>query len=580
MRKAPALALVLGLCACSDKGAGQKSRLDAAPTPALDSNGRFDQLASQELEAELATSPTLATWLGVHGQDERIDDLRPDAQSREAFRWKAVLERLRTLDEAALDGERRFDRLLLMHRAEAALQEINELKPLERNPLFYFDLAQSAIFELVSDPPPSLPERLRTVTARLWKLRPLFDQARRNLRAGTPAGVAELAARRVLELGPSLRSFLAETLPRALQVSDGKLMDDLRAAIGDATRALDDFLAWVQKDLVPRARGELAWGRDRLMERLRLTEGLEATPELLLAVGERELKDGRLRLEAAAREVLLGKPGDLSKAIEDDHGKPDDLPRDAALALDGAIAFLQRTRLMPLTSLPRPLVAPMPAPMWGFMQLNMAGPLERARDALLWVEPIAKSWPERRRQEHLRAFNRPTMLLTVAHDLSHWVAAERNRRAPTTVQKLALAGSLVSGWPNYAERMLLDAGYGDAKVRVVAERAALVRAARLVAAVRLHAFGARLDEVAKLFVDSADLDDFPARREAERAALDPMVMLDALGRIEIERLRDDWGAAHADATLGSFHEALLAHGSPPVALLRKRLLPGDSKSPL
>ena len=59
-----------------------------------------------------------------------------------------------------------------------------------------------------------------------------------------------------------------------------------------------------------------------------------------------------------------------------------------------------------------------------------------------------------------------------------------------------------------------------------------------------------------------------------------MVMLDALGRLELEKLRDDYREAHEGVGLGATHDAILAHGSPPVTVLRHILLPGDHRSPL
>ena len=128
------------------------------------------------------------------------------------------------------------------------------------------------------------------------------------------------------------------------------------------------------------------------------------------------------------------------------------------------------------------------------------------------------------------------MARTMLHEaLGHYVQAEIDRGAPTTMQKVALSPLFVEGWAGYVEEMMLAEGWlpGDAKVRVAAARASVLRAARLVAAVRLHALGAKIDDATKVFTDEAGLDDVPARREAERAAIDPMVLADALGRIAI-----------------------------------------------
>jgi uncharacterized protein (DUF885 family) len=560
----------------SNSGEGASARL---PPPAA-----VDALVRENLEAELQEAPVAATWLGVHAYDDRIDDVRPEAQARQANRLRLLLERLRAIDEGALDPPHAFDRLLLIHRADAALYTLTELRPLERNPLVYCDLAQSAIFELVRDDFLPATDRLRTINARLWKLRQFFEDARRNLRPTA----SELAVRRAVDELQSARGFIAETLPRAMQgVPDPKPLEELRQASGDAARALDDFANWLNHDLLPRAHGELALGREHLMELLRRGEGVDVTPELLVALGERELKEARKRYDEAARAISGGRAGvDVGKALEEDHGKPEELLTSAQQTLELAVAFARDEALLTLPLPQRPKVIEMPPALWGYMQLSMAGPLEqRPHDAFLYVDPIEKGWPdkERGKLEHLRTFNRPIMVRTILHDaVGHYAQAELNRRAPTTMQKIALSPLFVEGWADYVEDMMLAEGFlaGDAKARLAVARATMLRAARLVAAVRLHALGAKLDDVAKVFTDEAGLDEYQARREAERAAVDPMVLGDALGRIAISKLRDDWRAAHPAATLGAFHDALLRHGTPSPILLRRVLLPGADASPL
>src|SRR5437764_1258165 len=83
---------------------------------------------------------------------------------------------------------------------------------------------------------------------------------RRDLHATAP----DLQVRRAAEVAQGMKGFLAETLPKAVRaVPDAKLLDDFRQADGDAARALDDFETWLQRDLLPRSRGEPALGRER-----------------------------------------------------------------------------------------------------------------------------------------------------------------------------------------------------------------------------------------------------------------------------------------------------------------------------
>jgi uncharacterized protein (DUF885 family) len=550
---------------------------------ARNANERVDQLVRENLDAELNNAPVTATWLGMHAYDSRLDDVRPEMQAREAARLRALLEALKPLAAAKeLDTGHAFDRFLLERRAQAALFMLTELRPLERNPMVYCDLVQSSIFELVSDDflPPI--DRLRDVNSRLWKIRPLLDDARRNLRPSTN----DLAVRHAIEEAQGARGFIAETLPKAMQgVPDPKLLDELRAAAVDASHALDDFAGWLQLYLLPRARGDYALGRDRFMQLLRLSAGVDVTPELLVSLGERELKDARRRVDEAARLLSGGRPNvDVNKLIEEDHAKPEELLAVAQQTLEAMVAFVKTQHLLTPPTVERPKVIEMPPALWGYAQLQLAGPLEpHPRDAYLYIDPVEKSWSDRKKQEQLRAFNRSVMVRTLMHDaLGHYVQAELARHAPTTMQKIANSPLFIEGWAGYVEELLLAEGFvpGDARVRLSVARETMLRAARLVAAVKLHALGGKLDDAVKVFSDEAGLDEYQARREAERAATDPLVIADALGRLAILKFRDDWRAAHPGATLGAFHDALLRHGTASPVFLRRLLMPEVSSSPL
>src|SRR5262249_29180206 len=119
MRKAPtALALAAILMAgCSERttpasgaaAAGASARNDAprpdapsAPRPPKSPNATVDELVRENLDAEMVEQPIAATWLGVHAWDDRIDDVRPDAQSHQILRLRALLDRLRALDDKQL----------------------------------------------------------------------------------------------------------------------------------------------------------------------------------------------------------------------------------------------------------------------------------------------------------------------------------------------------------------------------------------------------------------------------------------------------------------------------------------------
>lgn len=571
--------LVLGLAAGCRRVPPKETApvVDAAVARARDANSRLDELVREHIEASLAFSPTTATWLGAHGYDDRLDDTSPDAQLRELARLQKLLARAQALPDVELDAGHRIDRRLLERDARVAIADL-ELRPTERSPFRYVEIVSSGIDELISHEFAPLPDRLRSIDARLLRVRPLFEDARRNLR-----NPPELFTRRALELGQSLRGFLAETLPQvASAVADDKLLAEFRFAQADALRAVDEFMVWLQRDLAPRSKGDFALGRDRFLERLRVGDGVELPIDQLLAMAEREIRTARQRYEETAKKLLPGKaPTDAMRLLEEDHPPAEALLSSTRAAITEIADFAAAHHLLTLPAA-RPQVLEMPSFMWGFAALSMPGALElRAHDARFYIDPVDRSWNAAKREEHLRTLNRPQLLVTELHELipGHFLQAEAARVAPSPMQRFARSYVFVEGWAHYAEQMMLDEGFGDGdvKVRLAQQREALLRACRMAAAIRVQAMGVKLDEVTRLLAEEALLDDYAARREAERAAYDPMVLAHALGRMQIVKLREDVRSARGDAfKLGDFHDQLLAHGAAPVSILRRVLLPGDT----
>jgi uncharacterized protein (DUF885 family) len=552
-----------------------------SPNPALSPDEQIEALVRADLDAELALRPTLATWLGDHGYDDRLDDVRTDAQLHEASRLRQLADALRAIPEDKLAPNARLDRRILQRRTEAALHELSELRPLERNPLYYVDIAQAGVESLVSDRHALDPDTLRALNSRLWRLRGLLDEARRNLRGGSP----ELAVRRAIDAAQALRAFLTDSLPRLVwAVPDARAVDDARAAIADANRALDEFAGWLQRDFQPRAHGDLALGPQRWWDRLRLGEAMPGSIEVLVPRVEAAVREAERRVDDATRAALAGAPGspprpatDLQRIIEDDHGKADELVSRAQQIADQLFGLGREHGLLPVPPLGLPRAVEMPAQLAGFVRLVANGPLEkRPRPPQLYIDTVPHAAGEHARLEHLRLFNRPTMVVTLAHDLlGHFLVGLARRQAPTLMQRVQASVLLDEGMAHYAEALALSPEgpfAGDVRVRLVVERDAQLRLVRLLASIRFHAQGARLEQVAQLFSDECGLDDYTARKEAERVALDPLAGAEALGKLEIERLRADWFAAHPDASLGAFHAALLSHGGTPIELVREVVL--------
>ncbi len=289
------------------------------PTPTV------DELVRENLDAELLEQPIAATWLGVHAWDDRVDDVRPEAQAHEAMRLRALLDRLRAIDETQLDAARAFDRAaarasrrsraLHAHRAAAARAQPARL------------LRPGAVGHLRARHrrlPAADAIGCAQINARLWKMR---AAARRG--AAQPAPDRARAGGAARHRGGAVGQGASS--PRRCRGRCRTCPIPSCSTICATPRATPRARSTTSptgctRDLLPRAHGDFALGRDRLMELLRRGEGVDVTPELLVALGERELKDARRRLdEAHARgDGQIGRRR-RRKLLEEDHGKPEEL---------------------------------------------------------------------------------------------------------------------------------------------------------------------------------------------------------------------------------------------------------------
>lgn len=580
------LAAMVLLCA-SSTGCHEHRPRSPAPVDQRDADSRLDELSRQLLEDLTAASPVTATWLGIHAYDDRLDDIGPAAQVREAERLRVLIDRIDGVPETPLDAQHRLDRQLALRDARLALYELTEARPLERTPLRCVVLLAASIQELLADHDAPLPDRLRDLNSRLSRVRPFLAEARQSLR-----NPPELATRHAIDLLERTRDFLDHTLPRVYAaVADERLSSGFRLAQGDTLRAIDDFLAWLQKDLLPRSKGALACGKERLIQSIEMRELVDAPPEALLAslvtVGDRELKAATQRVDDAAREVLAAQgtgktTADALRLLDDDHPADDGLLAGVQSAVDALYGFVHARRLVPLPAM-APRATEMPPYLWGFVQLVVPGPFAAQPGYALYVDPLNKSWDRKTREAHVRAFHAAQLYLVAAREpVARLALAEAARHAASREQRVFRDGAFAAGWPSYLAQALLDAGYGDddprngPRYRLAVARDEQLTLCRFVGVLKLHAQGARLDEVARYFATQCQLGDAQALREAEDVALDPRELDEGLGWLALCKLRDDVKTARgARFSLAAFHAELLAHGPLPLGLLHRVLLPGD-----
>jgi uncharacterized protein (DUF885 family) len=151
------------------------------------------------------------------------------------------------------------------------------------------------------------------------------------------------------------------------------------------------------------------------------------------------------------------------------------------------------------------------------------------------------------------------------------------------IRRLLPSPSFAEGWAHYDEQMMVDEGWGDGdpKVRLAQLLLALQRECRYLVGLREHTQNMSVEAATTFFETNAFMGEEPARREALRGTNDPLYGYYTLGKLELLKLRDDFRkAAGSHYSLQNFHDAFLAHGDPPIAIVRKIVLGADDDGKL
>jgi uncharacterized protein (DUF885 family) len=549
----------------------------ALAAPALAApDADFDKLVDEFYAGYSAAHPTEATSLGLHDHDADLDDLSPAGIKREVARLESFRPRFQAIDEKKLSPERAIDLQLVRDSIAADLLNLQQIQQVRHEPAAWSRLANRAVYVIISRDYAPADVRLKAAVARMERVPALLDTARGSLTDVAPIAI-DIALREI----PGMVSFFQKDVPRAFpSVKDAKLASALRKSCEATAAALLSYEKFL-RELRPRAKGGYALGEPLFRQKLKLEEMIETPPSDLLASAESELKRLQSEFRVTAAKIDPKRPAAAVQAdLAKDHPKPEAAIADTAARLQRLRKFLADKKIVTVPSEILPKVQETPPFLRATTMASMdtPGPFEtRATEAYYSVTLPEPGLSAAQVDEFMENFARTLVDVVSIHEAypGHYVQFLWQPRLTSKVRKFTDASSNSEGWAHYCEQMILDEGFGDGdpKLRLAQLQDALLRAARYVAAIRMHTRGATYDDIVTLFEKEGYQTRPVAEIEARRATEDPTFLVYTYGKLEILKLRDEYKRKLGPAwSLGKFHDAFLGQGPIPLPLMRRALL--------
>jgi hypothetical protein len=506
----------------------------------------FERASQRVLDELLADDPGTARELGLHEYDGRIAPMSREAIAARIARLRDAESELATFDDHALTQDEVLDRAELKSWIATSLFWLVDMDGPRKVPSTYEALF--AVAPYVDRDYAPLEERAKRLVAQEEAALLEMPHARENLSPPLSKPVAEVAARNFAGFAAYLRGDVARLL--------GALGDEAQRARfakanGALANAAADLGAWLKMEA---ARGDQSHvlGPARFAKLLRVQEGLDTPLADFARMNEADLEANKKAYEELAATVT---PVAVREA---------DLFAAATRMMQGARDFAKDHGIVTFASDDAVTVRETPPyARWNFASIEMSGPFETARSAFYQITYPDRAWPQKEREAYLGTMG--DLLGTTIHEVypGHFVQGRWAERAPTRVQKAFGSYSFVEGWAHYVERAN----------RLAMLRGALLRNCRFAAAVGIHTQGMTVEEAARRFETDCHQDTATAREQAARGTFDPGYFAYTLGKLQILALRDRAAASLGKAfSIQRFHDALLSHGAPPVALAADTVL--------
>lgn len=528
----------------------------APPAAAYD----FAPLRDRVLSELLDDQPSVARELGLHEYDGRVAPLSAAAIDAEVARLREAAAQLAAVpsDRSRLDEDDALDLADLSHWVGTRLFWLVDRDAPHKLPQAYEDAFDVSVY-IDRDYAP-IEDRARRLLAHEEAALTEVPHVRENLRPPLSKPIAEVGARNFAGFATYLRGDVKKTIAPALEPA---LRERFARANEALAREAEALSAWLKREAV---RGDQSHvlGRERFAKLLEVQEALSTPLDEFEQMNEQDLAQNRRAYDALAATVA---PVPVREA---------DLFATARRMVDDAKRFVVDHAIVTLASDDAVTVRETPPyERWNSASIEMSGPFESARSAYYQLTIPDRSWPAAERAAYLGSLG--DLLGTTIHEVfpGHFVQGRWIERAPTRVQKAFGNYAFIEGWAHYSEQMMIDEGFGqaDAANRLAMLHGALLRNCRFAASIAIHVRGATVDEAEKRFVDDCHQSRSTAHEQAVRGTFDPGYFAYTLGKLQILQLRADAKAALGERfSLQKFHDALLSHGSPPVALIRDRVL--------
>jgi len=570
-------------------------------------DARLARLFKEFLDEEFKHRPLDATRAGDHRFDHLLDDVSAKARAATKQRLQKALAALGgpgvggaappaplpkretgekpRIDYKSLSRDGQIDFEIWRHHLQRELWLMDNTDPFANDPRVYNEYLSDSVYLLLAQSTEPKAVNIRNAASRMAFLPRIVEAAKENIK-NPPKVLVDVAIRQLRGAISFYEKGIYDFTGETPQLSE------LRAPAQRVLPVLRGYLKFLEGDVLPRAAGEWRLGKAKFAEKFKLELDAGISADECLKEAEAEMDRVEAEMYVIARQLWsqmfpnLQIPADdvegkrkiirtVLDAVSKEHGKAEDLVKDANASVASIKEFIATKNILRLPSPDRCQIIEMPEFQRGFSiaYLNPAPPLDAKASSFYAISPPPRDWDERKVTSFLQEYNRHMLQLLTIHEAypGHYVQLEYSNRHPSLIRKVLYSGVFAEGWAVYTEQVMLDEGYGagDLKLRLNQLKWYLRAVCNAILDYRMHCTGMTDEEALFLLVVRAYQSEGEAILKIQRAKQSSCQLSTYfVGRMAFQRLRRRVQTTLGDRfELGPYHEAVLSHGTLPVKYL-------------
>ena len=518
--------------------------------------------------------PSIATAMGIHDYDGELETLSKEQIEERLEIHREFAKELKKFSFDELNKEEKIMYHIVNSNLKATFRDCERRNIYETDPALYADLANNSVFILLIRNFAPLEERLKSVASRLHKIPALYESAKKNIK-NPPKVYVQIALASLKGSGGLLNDMipkLAEKYP--------SVKEDITTGLEKTIKATDDYIKFLEEEILPNANGEFAIGRELFDEMLKESDFLDYNSDDLWEIGQRELVKCENELKEFCKKNL-----DPDKTWQENflevkkhHPPADKILETYQKFLKNAKEFVIKNDLVTIpenqkvTAMDTPEFIRSLTPLAAYMP---PAPFEEDQSGYLLVTPINKEQPEDAQEKQMMDNCYGKIQYVSLHECypGHHLQLVYSSGLKNPVFKRLFSNIFIEGWAFYTEQLMKDQNYFDVEGEMCQLEAAYFRAIRILLDVGLHTGRFTMESALDFMKEKTTWSPYIALGEIQRYTHMPTQALSYYtGKLEIFRIMKDYKKMKGENfSLKEFHEDLLNCGSLPPKMVEWQL---------